>query len=145
MPNRGEFDPITSYNFKVEIERVTQSSFVEVEGLESITDVMRNKNGDDLIRHNQVGQTTYTNLILRRRFTNSDDLFVWRQAVIDGQEDHRAGSIIILDKTGDEIMRFNFYEAWPCRWKLGKLSSQTNDLLIEEIEIAIEKVERAKQ
>jgi phage tail-like protein len=142
MPNRREFDPITSYNFKVEIEGVTTGSFMEVEGLESITSVVRSKNGDDLIRRNQIGQTTYTNLILRRGFTNTDDLLLWRKAVIDGNVQRKAGSIIILNSTGAEIMRFNFLEAWPCRWKLGKLSSLTDSLLIEEVELVVEKIEK---
>jgi phage tail-like protein len=142
MPNRREFDHIASYNFRVEIEGITTGSFLEAEGLESITGVMRTKNGDDPTRRNQPGQTTYANLILRRGFTNEADLLTWRNRVIAGDIQRKSGSIIILDEAGSEIMRFNFFEAWPCRWKLGKLSTLTDSVLIEEVELVIEKIEK---
>ena len=142
MPTRRAFDHLTSYNFKVEIEGVTQGPFVEVEGLESITGVLSTKNGDDRIRRQQPGRTAYSNLVLRRGFTNDDSLLAWRTGVIDGRVERKSGSIIILDKAGDEIMRFNFFEAWPCRWKLGKLSGLTDGLLTEEVELVVEKIEK---
>jgi len=142
MPDRREFDHIASYNFRVEIEGITTASFLEVEGLESITGVMRTKNGDDLTRRNQPGQTTYANLILRRGFTDGADLLTWRSRVIAGDIQRKSGSIIILDEAGREIMRFNFFEAWPCRWKLGKLRTLTDSVLIEEVELVVEKIEK---
>ena len=41
MPNRRTHDPIGNYNFRVEIEGVTQGAFKAVEGLDSITDELR--------------------------------------------------------------------------------------------------------
>lgn len=142
MPTRREFDHLTSYNFKVEIDGITVGPFVEVEGLESITGILPTKNGDDRIQRKQLGQTIYANLILRRGFTNNNELFDWRKTVTDGKPERKAGSVILLDKAGSEIMRFNFFEAWPCRWKLGKLSGLTDGLLIEEVELVVEKIER---
>jgi hypothetical protein len=40
-------------------------------------------------------------------------------------------------------MRYKFQEAWPCRWKRLQLTTDTPGTLIEELEIAVEKIERA--
>jgi phage tail-like protein len=143
MPNRREFDRLTGYNFKVEISGVTVSPFLEVEGLESITAIKPTKNGDDLILRQQAGRTSYTNLIMRRGFTGNSELLNWRKKVIQGAFERRGGSILLLDKVGKEILRFNLFEVWPCRWKLGKLSGLSDDLLIEEIELVVEWFELA--
>ena len=62
----------------------------------------------------------------------------------DGKIERKAGSIILAGDDGSEIMRYNFFEAWPCRWKSFVLnaSSKTKSI-IEELEIAVEKIERA--
>ena len=43
---------------------------------------------------------------------------------------------------GSEIGRFNFFEAWPCRWAFGPLDGKGNGTMIEILELAVEKVER---
>lgn len=142
MPNRREFDHIGSFNFNVEIEGVTQGSFLEVEGLESITDVAHTANGDDTIRRKRPGRTTYSNLILRRGFNGNSELWDWRKAVTDGRIERKSGSIIISGDDGSEILRYNIFETWPCRWMLSKLNAAGHETLIEEVELVIEKIER---
>ena len=142
MPNRREFDHIGAYNFKVEIEGVTVGAFTEVGGLEVVAEVLETSDGNDLLVRKRPGRTTYTNIVLRRGFTNTDELWNWLKKVIDGQVERRSGSIVICDDVGDEIMRYNFFEAWPCRWKTNLLSARHRGTLIEEIEIVTEKIER---
>ena len=139
---RRENDHIGNFNFKVEIEGVTQGAFMEVNGLESATEVFEGNDGNNLLLRKLPGRTSYSNIVLRRGFTNSDELFNWRKTVTDGNTERKAGSIILCDEKGDEIMRYNFFEAWPCRWKLSPLSAQDRRNLVEEIEIAVEKIER---
>ena len=77
-----------------------------------------------------------------RLATNSDELWNWVKKVIDGQVERKSGSIVVCDDAGDEIMRYTFYEAWPCRWKTNLLSARHRGTMIEEIEIVTEKIER---
>lgn len=140
MPNRV-FDHIGSYNFKVEIEGVTVGAFMEVNGLESVTEVLETNDGNDLNIRKRPGRTTYSNIVLRRGFTNSDELWNWRKIVANGDIERRSGSIILCNDKGDEIMRYNFFEAWPCRWKTSPLNAQNRSVLVEEIEIVVEKIE----
>jgi len=50
--------------------------------------------------------------------------------------------VIVCDDTGGEIHRYNFFEAWPCRWKSLELRTDQPGSLVEQIEIAVEKIER---
>jgi len=143
MPNRREFDHMVNHNFKVEIEGVTVASFMEVSGLESVTEVVETSDGDDLLVRKRPGRTGYSNIVMQRGFTGSDELWKWHKAVTDGRVERKSGSIILCDDTGSEIMRYNFFEGWPCRWKISELSARDRGTLVEEIEIVVEKIERA--
>lgn len=142
MSTRREFDHIGNYNFKVEIEGVTVGSFSRVDGLESETEVIRFFDGDSDLVRKRPGRTKYNNITLHRGFTNNSELWDWRKAVTDGAVERKSGSIIILDESRQEIMRYNFFEAWPCRWKSAMLDASDNGLIIEELEIAVEKIEK---
>ena len=146
MPNRREFDHIANCKFKVEIADITLP-FSEVEGLESITEVEEYADGDDIIIRKRPGRNNCSNIILRRGLTgsteNSNKLWEWRKKVIDGQIERKSGSIVIYSEDGStDIMRFNFYEAWPCRYRTFVLSALGNGTITEEIELAVEKIER---
>ena len=142
MPNRRPFDHIGNFNFKVEINGVTVAAFKNVEGLDSETEVVEFQDGDDIVLRKRPGRTKYSNITLKRGYVNTDELWVWRKAVIDGHVERKAGSVILLDDAAGEIMRYNFYEAWPCKWKGFTLDGKGTDVNVEEIELAVEKVER---
>jgi phage tail-like protein len=143
MPNRRPgIDHIGRFNFKVEIEGITVGAFMDVVGLESTTDMIEFNDGDSLYVRKRPGITKCSNIILRRGFVDTDELWNWRKAVIDGNVERKSGSIIICGDDGSEIMRYNFFAAWPCRWKLSALRSIQSETLFEEIELAVEKIER---
>lgn len=61
----------------------------------------------------------------------------WYKTVSDGLLDRRAGSIIIMDSTGTEIQRFNFYEAWPCGFSVDPFTQTW------KVEISFDLMEKA--
>jgi len=142
MPNRRDFDHLITSNFKVEIEGVTVGAFAAVDALESSTEVVTYRDGSDIIARKRPGRTTYSNIVLKRGYINSDELWKWYKAVIDGKVERKSGSIILCGDDGTEILRYNFFEAWPCRWKSFALDARNTAALVEEIELAVEKVER---
>lgn len=143
MPNRREHDHIGNYNFKVEIQGVTVAAFQEVGGLEVRTEVIEYQDGDDIVLRKRPGRTSYPNIVLRRGYINTDELWQWVKAVIDGKVERKSGSVILGADDGSEITRYNFFEAWPCKWKGFTLDGKGNGALVEEIEIAVEKIELA--
>ena len=142
MPNRRTHDHIGNFNFKVEIEGVTQAAFRNVEGLDSETEIVEYQDGDDIILRKRPGRTKYSNVTLKRGYINSTELWDWRKEVIDGKVSRKSGSIILCGDDGEEIMRYNFYEAWPCKWKGFTLDGKGTDVNVEEIELAVEKLEK---
>lgn len=143
MSSRRKHDPLGNYNFQVEIEGVTQGAFKAVDGLDSQTEVIEYQDGDDRTLRKRPGRTYYSNIVLKRGFVNSDEFWKWRKAVIDGKVERKSGSIILLDDSGGEVMRYNFYEGWPCAWRGFDLEGRGSEATVEEIEIAVERMERA--
>lgn len=142
MPNRRPHDHIGNFNFKIEIEGVTQGAFRNVEGLDSETEVVEYQDGDDIILRKRPGRTKYSNIVLKRGYVNTDELWQWRKRVIEGKVERKSGSVILCADDGTEIMRYNFFEGWPCKWKGFTLDGKGNDVNVEEIELAVEKIER---
>ena len=143
MPNRRSFDHIGAYNFKVEIEGVTMGAFRNVEGLDSETTIVEFQDGDDMVLRKRPGRTKYSNVTLKRGFVNDPALWEWRKKVIDGVVERKSGSVILCADDGSEVVRYNFFEAWPSKWKGFTLDGKGDDVTVEEVELAVEKIERA--
>jgi phage tail-like protein len=142
MPNRRKHDHIGQFNFKVEIEGVTVGAFKNVEGLDSETEVIEYQDGDDIIARKRPGRTKYSNVTLKRGYINTDELWKWRKKVIEGKVERKSGSVILCADDGSEVCRYNFFEAWPSKWKGFTLDGKGGDVTVEEVELAVEKIER---
>lgn len=142
MPNSRPFDHLYSGKFKIEIEGVTQGAFAAVDGIESTTDVLTFVDGSDVTVRKRPGHTRYSNIVLTRGLLINTELWDWYKAVVDGKIERKAGSIIVCGDDGNEKFRYNFFEAWPCRWKSLVMHANVPDTLVEEIELVVEKVER---
>ena len=136
MPNSRSFDHIGAFNFLLEIAGVTQGPVTYIGGLTARTDVVSFKDGSDITVRQRPGRSRADNLVIRRGYTNNDELLDWYETVRSGKIERKAGSIIIAGDDASELARFNFYEAWPCRWSLLVLDSDNSATLIEEVEIA---------
>ena len=81
--------------------------------MDSETEIVEFKQGNDMVVRKSAGRTTYANIVLERGYTATDDLWQWRKNIEDGKIDRGAGSVIILDQDGTtEVARYNFYEAY---------------------------------
>ncbi|MBU1431643.1 phage tail protein, partial [Myxococcota bacterium] len=69
-------------------------------------------------------------------------LWEWWKAVREGKVQRKSGSIILQNDHGLEVMRYNFFEAWPCKWKGFALDGKGTDSAVEEIEMVVERWER---
>lgn len=52
------------------------------------------------------------------------------------------GAILYLDRIGQEVLRYNFFEAWPCRWDAPLVKSSGDTYIVEELELAVDYIER---
>lgn len=138
--------PSEQYTIKVVIEGVEVGPVVAISGLESEIEVVEYKHGDDnatLRDRKRPGRVKYANITLKRGLVSDPSFHEWYQKVLQGVTERKSGSIIYLDREGNEVLRYNFFEAWPCRWKAPELNAQDRHI-VEEIEFVVERVERAK-
>lgn len=139
-------DPINNFNFKVEIQGIVVGGFSEVSGLESTIESADYREGGDNHTVRKIpGKTTYTDIVLKRGTTGGDNtLYTWHRDVVNGTITRHDGSIIVYDRTGKtEVVRYNFFNAWPIKWNPADFNATAKDVAIEEVTLAHEGVELA--
>jgi len=90
------------------------------------------------------GNVKTNNITLRRGMTQSNTLWKWFEAVQLGNwaKQRQDGSLSIYDQSRDVQAKFVFYRAWPTSYVLSDLSASSNDVEIEELELAVEELIR---
>jgi phage tail-like protein len=135
-------DPYSAFNFLVEIDGVTVAGFSEVSGLTTETDVIEYRTGsEDITNRKLPGLRKYTNIALKRGYTDSKELWEWRKKVINGQTERQSGAIVLLNEGREPALRWNFREGWPCKWEGPAFNAKNNEVAIETLEISHEGLE----
>lgn len=133
--------------FALEVEGVEMARFTEIAGLSWETEVVEYKdtlkNGKVIIRK-RPGQTKYGDVVLKRGLSADRALGSWYQTVLDGKVERKNGSVVVYDMAGTELDRWNFERGWPSKWSASDLNAGSDDVMIEELTIAIEYLERKK-
>ena len=137
-------DPFFNFNFLVEIDGITRAAFHEVSGLDSTIDVIEHREGGDNTTPRKLpGMTKHSNIVLKWGMTDDQELYQWHRDVVNGTVQRRNGSIVLLDRSGQEVARWNFFKAWPSKWTGPSLTAEGNDVSIEQLELTNEGVVRA--
>jgi len=137
-------DPYLNFNFLVEIDGITRAAFHEVSGLDSTIDVIEHREGGDNTTPRKLpGMTKHSNIVLKWGMTDDEQLYQWHRDTVKGNIQRKSGSIVLLDRRGQEVARWNFVRAWPTKWDGPDLTAEGNDVAIETLELAHEGVERA--
>lgn len=146
MPQTGErVDFFRNFNFLVEIDGIAQGSFTDCTGLGSTTEVIETREGGDNTTVRKLpGKTSYSDITLKWGMTNSNELWDWRQRIIDGNVDRRHGALVLYDLSNkNEVARWNFYNAWPTKLELPAFNAKGNEVAIETLVLAHEGLTRA--
>ena len=132
-------DPYSAFNFVVEIDGVIVGGFAECGGLTTETDIVEFRNGDEDITVRKLpGKAKYTQISLKRGYTDSRELWEWRKLVITGRTQRKSGTIQLLDEARQPALKWNFREGWPSKWEGPALNAKNNEVAIETLEIAHE-------
>lgn len=144
MATGQRVDPYRNFSFLVEIDGITQAGFSDASGFGASTDPIEYREGGETKTVRKLpGLTKYTNITLKWGLTDSRELYDWYKDVVNGKIERKSGSIILLDLEGNEAVRWNFFEAWPTKWDGPDFTAKGNDVAIETLELAHERVERA--
>ena len=145
MPVGQRVDPFDDFNYKVEIDGIVRGAFQQCSGFDSTIDVIEHREGGENTTLRKLpGLTKYSNIILKWGMTDDMELYTWHRDAVLGRMQRRNGSIILLDREGNETARWNFYNAWPTKYDGPDLNAEGNDVAIETLELAHEGIERVR-
>lgn len=140
MPVQRE-DPYAGYNFLVEIEGVTgegpAAGFSEVSGLGVEIEVIGYRAGNDRAGslRKLPGVVRYPNIVLKRGVIGDTSLWEWMKQSVDGAAQKRSGSIVLLSEAREQVVRWSFFDGWPCRWDGPSLDASGSRVALETLEI----------
>ncbi len=141
MPRK---DPYKNFRFLVEIDGIVQAGFSETSGFGSNVEVIEYREGGDPTTVRKLpGKVSYPDITLKWGVTDSRELYDWHRVAINGQIERKNGSIILMDDTGQEKVRWNFFNAWPSKWDGATFTAKGNDVAIDSLTVSCERVERA--
>ena len=134
------------YHFLLEVAGIPETGtiiggFKTMSGMDSETEVIEIMDSSGL--HKLPGLTRYGNIIMRRGVTDPFPEFMWEwyAGISEGISDPRDGAVVLL-RNDVEVLRYNFFEAWPCKWKGFTLDGKGSNVVVEEVELCVEKISR---
>jgi len=136
-------NPVNQHNFLLEIDGMSDAvaGFTEVSGINMETDVIEYREGSDTATVRKLpGLRKYGNITLKRGYTTNNELWEWRNSVINGMTERKSGAIIVLNEAREPTLRFEFSQAFPAKYEGPALNSTANEVAIEAIEITVEDV-----
>ena len=137
----GSQDPVDAYFMDCRGFKQTQAV---IEVCEVTPQRWGSAKSGQLVRTKIPGSVKTNNLTLRRGLTQSTAISKWFEAVQAGkwEKQRRDGSLSIYNQGGNVQARFTFLRAWPTSYLISDLSASSNDLEIEEMELAFEELIR---
>jgi phage tail-like protein len=132
--------------FGLEIDGVELARFTAVSGLGYESEVVTFQDtlaDGKVVTRKRPGRISFPDIVLKRGLSADNALVDWYQTVIDGAVERKSGSVVIYDQSSTELGRWNFENAWISKWSASDLDAGTDDIMIEEITISHEYMERA--
>jgi phage tail-like protein len=141
-------DPLIGYQFGIEVGGMVKGYFAEVGGIGSESEVVESKaskDGKEIVQKTP-GRLKWNDVTLNRGITDNLDIWVWRQFVVDGdlKAARRNCSILMYDRNGKVVARWDFVMAWPSKVSFRDVKADNNDFAIEEMVIVHEGMKRVK-
>jgi phage tail-like protein len=131
--------------FALEISGVEIARFSGCSGLSYSTEVVEYNEivQGKLVTHKRPGRTKYDDIVLKRGLSANMAAIDWYQNVQDGEVQRQDGSIVVYDRAGNELARWNFSRGWPSKWSGGDMDAGSDDIMIEELTITHELLKKA--
>ncbi|HEY0752982.1 MAG TPA: phage tail protein [Ktedonobacteraceae bacterium] len=138
-------DPYRAYNFKLEIQGITEGHFTSCSGLGVKVQVIRyREGGTGQIVHCIPGPVEYADITLRYGLTASHEIWDWLLTAVVGKVERKNVSILMLDSSGtSETMRWDLINAWPAEWRGAPLDALNREIAIETLTLVYETLHRA--
>ncbi len=135
-------DPYRTYNFRLEIDNTPVAAFSEVSGLTSDGDSADYRTGMDipLTLRKLPGLRKYGPITLKRGMLHDATLWDWYRNIATGSPDRRNGTVVLMDETQHDVLRWHFENAWPNKMDGPSLKAGASEVAIESIELIVEDI-----
>jgi phage tail-like protein len=133
-------DPYRAFNFVLEIDKVPKGAFSEVGGLTADGDAVDYREGTDLQSNVRklVGLRKYTNLTLKRGYTQDKALWQWYTNIMNGMPDRRNVTIALMNVARQVVMRWHAENAWINKIEGPSFKASGNEVAMESLELVHE-------
>ena len=152
-PQGVRIDPYRAFNFLITLvdsaaapgaalqsaQNSAVGGFSECSGLEVSMDIEEYKEGGNnasILRFPT--RIKWTNLKLKRGLAVADDLWNWHYSFVQGKVLRRDGVVTLQDEQQQPVKRWSFTRGLPIKWTGPALNATSNNVAIEELEIAHE-------
>jgi phage tail-like protein len=133
-------DPFRTFNFRLEIDGLTVGSFRECSGLTADGNSVEYREGTDIPRsvRKLIGLQTYSNITLKRGYTDNPELWNWYRNIVNGVPDRRHGSVILMDEQRKDVMRWSIENMWIKKIEAPSFNATANEVAVESVELVHE-------
>ena len=133
-------DPYRGFNFILEIDNVPKGAFSEVGGLTADGDSVDYREGTDLQPNVRKlsGLRKFVNITLKRGYSQDKSLWQWYQNVLNGIDDRRNVTVVLLNERREAVLRWHAENAWINKIEGPSLKASSNDVAMESLEIVHE-------
>lgn len=133
-------DPYRAFNFQLQIDGVPLGAFSEASGLTAEGDAVDYREGTDLQSNVRklVGLRKYSNITLKRGYTQDKSLWSWYGNIVNGQSDRRNVTIVLMNESRQPVLRWHAENAWVNKIEGPAFKAGGNDIAMESVELVHE-------
>ena len=130
-------DPYRSFNFAIEINNQSAGGFSECSGLTAEGDAVDYREGTDTRPNVRklIGLRKYTNITLKRGYTENRLLWEWYNEIHDGKQTRRDVTIILLNEQRNAVLTWVAHDAWINKIEAPSFKASGNEVAMESVEI----------
>jgi phage tail-like protein len=137
-------EPENGFRFLVVIDGLEPlTNVVSVSGPASIFDIIEYRTGSDpTATPRQIpGLHHLPPIILKAGLTADLSLYKWHKEWVDGTRARRGVVIRLLDRALKPVLEFRLADAWPVKWAAPTLNAESNEVVIQTLELAYERLD----
>lgn len=137
--------PPVGFYFKLSITGVSNASdagFQEVSGITAELGIEEiAEGGENRFKYRVPDRAKYSNLVVKRGLVvKNSALAQWCLTTIPGdfsaQITTKTVTVVLMDPNGNNLMAWDFINAWPVKWSVSDFKSTDDSVVVESIEFA---------
>jgi phage tail-like protein len=130
--------------FFVKLDNGIEGFFTDASGFGYEVEVIeKTETKNDTRTIKRPGTTKYQDITLKRTLGPDKKFWNWAKQIRDGTLEYRTnGALQIMDMAGTMLSTWTFTNVWPSKWSASDLDVGTDDLMTEEVTLAVEELIR---